>query len=349
MTTIYTPDALLYDSATPCWVLRADYDFTLHRLDLDFTGADREDDGEDDGTATARTAVITDMNGNVVASGPLGDGLYHTLTLVGGGEIHLERLEIAGLLAGYMASAALRPGVRYREAAVSDATLDLRIEATLDAAGMAQMPGLAAGTELMTADGMVPVDWLRPGDRVLTRDHGFQPLLWVGRFDPAAAGAAETEDAVAAQPMVIEADAIAPGLPARPLTVAPRHRLLLQGGQLQLLFGHDAMFCAARDLAGWAGIAPAASGGGTVYTLLLPQHEAILADGLWAESLFLGDLDDGLVAEDRRAALHRLTGAPARHGYTAYPCLRDWEAQVLTPPARRETEGAASRAISRAV
>ena len=47
----------------------------------------------------------------------------------------------------------------------------------------AQLPisGFGGGTLIETDGGPIPVDWLRPGDRVLTFDDGLQPLRWVGR------------------------------------------------------------------------------------------------------------------------------------------------------------------------
>ncbi|MGO4914152.1 Hint domain-containing protein [Pseudogemmobacter sp. W21_MBD1_M6] len=38
------------------------------------------------------------------------------------------------------------------------------------------MTGFTAGTMITTLDGLIPVEWLRAGDRILTRDRGFQPV-----------------------------------------------------------------------------------------------------------------------------------------------------------------------------
>lgn len=40
--------------------------------------------------------------------------------------------------------------------------------------------GLVAGSEIATADGLIPVEFLEPGDRIVTRAHGFVALQAVG-------------------------------------------------------------------------------------------------------------------------------------------------------------------------
>ena len=41
------------------------------------------------------------------------------------------------------------------------------------------LSGLPLGSTVATADGLLPVEHLTPGDRVITRDHGFRKLRWV--------------------------------------------------------------------------------------------------------------------------------------------------------------------------
>ncbi|MCV2889536.1 Hint domain-containing protein [Ruegeria aquimaris] len=41
--------------------------------------------------------------------------------------------------------------------------------------------GFLAGTSLLTQDGELPVEFVSPGDRIITRDHGFAPLHHVTR------------------------------------------------------------------------------------------------------------------------------------------------------------------------
>lgn len=75
-----------------------------------------------------------------------------------------------------------------------------------------------AGTLIETADGPRPVEALQPGDLVLTRDHGLQPLVWVGQSQ---IDAARLDSCPNLRPIVIEPGALGRGLPQRPLTVSP--------------------------------------------------------------------------------------------------------------------------------
>ena len=50
------------------------------------------------------------------------------------------------------------------------------------------MPAFAEGTMILTDRGERAAETLSRGDRVLTRDNGYRPVLWTGRRAGAAAG-----------------------------------------------------------------------------------------------------------------------------------------------------------------
>lgn len=106
-----------------------------------------------------------------------------------------------------------------------------------------------AGTMIDTPDGPRPVETLRPGDLVMTLDHGPQPVRWLhcrnSLFDDAG---------VDAKPVQIKAGALGDNLPARDLIVSPQHRILVGGaGQLQQIFAFE-VFVPAKSLTAVADI-----------------------------------------------------------------------------------------------
>jgi Ca2+-binding RTX toxin-like protein len=190
------------------------------------------------------------------------------------------------------------------------------------------------GTMIATPDGPVAVEELRPGDMVVTRDHGAQPLRWVGRRSLSLADLIEQPQL---QPVRIEAgalgvDALGGGLPLRDMRVSPQHRMLVEGARAEMLFGDGEVLVAATHLVGQPGITQGLVAGVTYIHLLFDAHELIEADGAWSESFqpaerTLGAMEDGQRAELAALFPELLVGgtcfAPARL------TLRGFEAKVL--------------------
>ncbi|WP_444462707.1 Hint domain-containing protein [Rhodobacter capsulatus] len=86
----------------------------------------------------------------------------------------------------------------------------------------------------------MPIDWLRPGDRVLTRDNGYQPLLWVGQHTMPRRAPPET------RPLLLAAACFGEALPERDVLLSPGAGVLLAGHELELWFGESEMFAKAR-------------------------------------------------------------------------------------------------------
>lgn len=143
------------------------------------------------------------------------------------------------------------------------------------------IPCFTPGAIIATLTGPRPVDTLAAGDRIFTRDSGFQTLRWIGQR-------ALTAAEVAAQPRLapvrIAKGALGGGLPERDLIVSPQHRMLLTGPRAEMMFGEREVLVAALHLVGRPGITRVKGGPVTYLHLLFDRHEIVQAEGAWSES-----------------------------------------------------------------
>jgi hypothetical protein len=161
--------------------------------------------------------------------------------------------------------------------------------------------GLSCGTAVMTAQGIRSLGDLAPGDRVLTRNRGFQPLrgITAGRALAHAAGLPGVAGLVR-----IEAGALGRALPDGDLSLAPDHRLLLPKRT-----GSDApcSIVTAADLLDRPGVSRSRlAGREALLTPVFALLELIWAEGLWVEA--------GVVAAD---AARGPQGARRRNAFGA--------------------------------
>ncbi len=131
-----------------------------------------------------------------------------------------------------------------------------------------------AGARIATAQGPIAVEALRPGDQVLTLDHGSQPLRWVAHRQVASLG----PFAAVSIPAGTFGDHGA-------LRVSPQHRFLMHGWQAELYCGEAEVLVKAAHLVR-AGLLRQDHSGCpvTYYHLLFDRHEIVNAEGLWSES-----------------------------------------------------------------
>ncbi len=148
------------------------------------------------------------------------------------------------------------------------------------------VPCFTPGTLIETKRGRVAVDKLRPGDRVLTRDNGYQPIRWIGRRRLKAADLAAAPQL---QPVRIAAGALGEGLPEADMLVSPQHRMLISGARAELLFGEAEVLAAALHMLGQPGITRQRRDEVTYLHLMFDAHEIIRANGAWTESFQPGD------------------------------------------------------------
>ena len=135
----------------------------------------------------------------------------------------------------------------------------------------------ARGTRIAMADGrQEPVEDLQPGDLVITRDHGVQPLRWKGAVRLRAEGAFA--------PVTVLAGVM--GNPGA-LTVSPHHRLFLYRRDARKLAGASELLVQARHLVDDVSIVRNPGGYIEYFSLVFDAHEVIYAQGVPCESLMV--------------------------------------------------------------
>ncbi len=179
----------------------------------------------------------------------------------------------------------------------------------------------AHGTKLRTASGNVCVEDLKVGDMVMTRDHGPQPVRWIGSRTVAAAGTLA--------PVVIREGALGN---TGELVVSPCHRMMLNDWRAEAMVGSQEVLVAARDLVG-QNDGMAVREGGTVeyFHVMFDRHEIIFAEGAPSESFNPSEAADTLDARTRAEllAIFPELGAPDFKIENARATLRSSEAQLL--------------------
>ncbi|MEM7743295.1 MAG: Hint domain-containing protein [Pseudomonadota bacterium] len=184
-------------------------------------------------------------------------------------------------------------------------------------------PCFAPGTRILTDRGDVAVEHLRLGDRLITADHGPQPLRWIGRRDVDFEDPAN-ERGEKDKPIMVGAGTLGPGLPRRDLIVSPLHRMVIAGPSVARTFGEPEVFAMAKALTGLPGVR-VMEGQRRVsyYALLLDHHEVIFAEGAATETFRPGPIAMASFSPEHRAQI-----------FAIYPGLLDDAVEGLGPSAR---------------
>jgi Ca2+-binding RTX toxin-like protein len=187
----------------------------------------------------------------------------------------------------------------------------------------------APGTRIDTLRGRVAVEDLVIGDQVLTRDNGFQPLVWTGRRDLSAADIAACPGAA---PVRIAAGALGRGLPDADLVVSPRHRMLITGARAELMFGEREVLVCAADLLHLPGVSRVTEGPVSYLHVMCESHQILRAEAAWSESFQpAAAVLDALDAATRAELLALFPELATEAGQTAFASAR----AVLTPAEAR--------------
>ncbi|MYM54558.1 Hint domain-containing protein [Thalassovita mangrovi] len=178
------------------------------------------------------------------------------------------------------------------------------------------------GTMIQTARGARPVEDLRPGDLVLTRDHGMQPLRWIGSRGVTGTG---NFAPIRFAPGTLGND--------RALLVSPQHRMLHKSTSANLYFNDPEVLIPAKHMIDGSAIQQIEQLRVDYYHLLFDRHEIVFAEGVASESFHPGHMGLRALSQPSREELFtlfpELRSDPNGFGDTARLCLKANEARVL--------------------
>ncbi|MFO7758682.1 MAG: Hint domain-containing protein [Roseovarius sp.] len=204
-------------------------------------------------------------------------------------------------------------------------------QAAIDVSELAAPPCFTPGTQILTDRGYVPVEDLKVGDGVRTRDAGVQRLCWVGEV---ALSRADLQSRPEFQPVLIRANALGDGRPVRDMLVSPQHRILVRNWRAEVHFGIPEVLIAAQHLINDDTITRVSRQNGVRYLhIMCDAHHIIWADGLETETFLPGPQSLDAISQATRDELlalfpdlencNRPVLDPAR------PMLRAWEARMM--------------------
>lgn len=151
------------------------------------------------------------------------------------------------------------------------------------------------GTRIVLASGaQVPIEHLVPGERVLTRDHGPQPIRWIGRTTLRARGSFA--------PVVISAGTMGN---EGDLIVGPHHRLFLYQRKRLPGLPTAELLVQARHFVDGETVFRREAGFAEYFSLVFDRHEIIYAEGIPVESLMVNEASMNSLPEELAEGLRK--------------------------------------------
>lgn len=189
------------------------------------------------------------------------------------------------------------------------------------------------GTPIRTSKGYEMVENLLPGDIVWTRDHGQKEIQLL---ESNSVSLKRLKKDPSLRPVRIRQNALGPGRPKQDIYVSQQHRVLISGPAVELFVGEAEALVCAQDLCHWDGVDIVLPDEDVRYFhILLDTHEILDANGVPAESLFLGD---EALYQLSSEALQELSAifeetdpdqGPFKFGQAARILLRSFEARAI--------------------
>ena len=193
------------------------------------------------------------------------------------------------------------------------------------------IPCFTPGSLIATPRGEVPVESLRVGDKVITRDNGIQEIRWVGQKDLSWANMLAMPHL---KPVLIKQGSLGNGLPERDMLVSPNHRMLVASDRTQLYFDEHEVLVAAKHLVSGNAIHQVDRAGVSYIHFMFDEHQIVLADGAWTESFQPGDYSLKGIGNAQRSEIVELFPELATEGglqdyVAARRTLKRHEARLL--------------------
>lgn len=184
-----------------------------------------------------------------------------------------------------------------------------------------QIPvGLATGANVRTPCGPRRVENLRPGDLVVTRNDGLQPVRMIWKRTICATEVAADPSLA---PVVISPRAIGPMMPQNELRIAASHGILLPGYRVDGMDATEVCMIRARDFAGQSEDAWIDRSNREVsyYNLVFDKHQTFAANGLPVESFLPTSVAVCSLADEELEALDEVIPGIAKGAKVDYPSL----------------------------
>ncbi|MCA0928620.1 Hint domain-containing protein [Ruegeria profundi] len=285
------------------------------------------------GNDETQQGTVTDIDGNNIPGLTPGGNIYlgatYELTTPEGGTINFYSVEVDGVIAGYVTSEPLVPGVAYPY--VTSDVGPNNAPDTTDPTALVDVPCFVQGTLIQTPKGETAVEDLKVGDLVVTADGQAKEIRWIGSRIVDVSRA----DALHLRPIRIAKGALAEGVPSSDLFVSPNHRILMPAADMQLLFEEAEVLVPAKFLLGLHGVDVVADAQRvSYYHFIFDEHEIVMSNGAQTESLFPGDI--ALSGMEHQSRLELLELFPdlsdvsrPEYGPTAAKVLCKHEAKLL--------------------
>jgi hypothetical protein len=193
------------------------------------------------------------------------------------------------------------------------------------------IPCFTPGTLIATIAGERPVEDLKVGDKVITRDNGIQEIAWIGSKTVGGKGLVRAPHL---RPILIKVGALGGGLPEADMLLSPNHRVLVASDLTQLYFEEREVLAAAKHLVGAEGVFQIDVMQATYIHFMCEHHEVVLSNGAWTETFQPGDYSLKGIGNSQRNELFELfpelaTRVGTRNYAAARRSLKKHEARLL--------------------